>query len=59
MSRTPVGDVIVLLPGIMGSVLQKDGKDVWALSGGAPSGRSQPRLQHQGPQAPRRRSRSR
>ncbi|WP_447603407.1 lipase/acyltransferase domain-containing protein [Nitrospira sp. Nam80] len=28
-------DVIVLLPGIMGSVLQKDGKDVWALSGGA------------------------
>ena len=35
MSRTPVGDVIVLLPGIMGSVLQKDGKDVWALSGGA------------------------
>ena len=28
-------DVIVLLPGIMGSVLQKDGKDAWALSGGA------------------------
>jgi hypothetical protein len=35
MSKTPVGDVIVLLPGISGSVLQKDGKDVWALSGGA------------------------
>ncbi|MGZ3386281.1 MAG: lipase/acyltransferase domain-containing protein, partial [Isosphaeraceae bacterium] len=35
MSRTPVTDVIVLLPGITGSVLQKDGKDVWALSGGA------------------------
>jgi pimeloyl-ACP methyl ester carboxylesterase len=35
MSKTPVGDVIVLLPGIMGSALQKDRKDVWALSGGA------------------------
>jgi pimeloyl-ACP methyl ester carboxylesterase len=32
---TPVRDVIVLLPGITGSVLQKDGEDVWALSGGA------------------------
>jgi hypothetical protein len=30
-----VGDVLVLLPGITGSVLQKDGQDVWALSGGA------------------------
>lgn len=28
-------DVVVLLPGITGSVLQKDGKDVWALSPGA------------------------
>ncbi len=28
-------DVVVLLPGILGSVLQRDGKDVWALSGGA------------------------
>jgi pimeloyl-ACP methyl ester carboxylesterase len=35
MPRTPVSDVIVLLPGITGSVLQKDGRDVWALSGGA------------------------
>jgi pimeloyl-ACP methyl ester carboxylesterase len=35
MDRTPVGDVVVLLPGITGSVLAKDGKDVWALSGGA------------------------
>jgi|SRR5215211_2577142 len=35
MQRTPVADVIVLLPGITGSVLAKDGKDVWALSGGA------------------------
>jgi pimeloyl-ACP methyl ester carboxylesterase len=30
-----VGDVVVLLPGITGSVLRKDGKDVWAPSGGA------------------------
>jgi pimeloyl-ACP methyl ester carboxylesterase len=28
-------DVVVLLPGITGSVLRKDGKDVWAFSGGA------------------------
>lgn len=28
-------DVVVLLPGILGSVLQKDGSDVWGLSGGA------------------------
>jgi pimeloyl-ACP methyl ester carboxylesterase len=35
MSRRPMPDVVVLLPGITGSVLQKDGKDVWTLSGGA------------------------
>jgi pimeloyl-ACP methyl ester carboxylesterase len=35
MPRRPIGDIIVLLPGITGSVLQRDGKDVWALSGGA------------------------
>jgi pimeloyl-ACP methyl ester carboxylesterase len=28
-------DVVVLLPGITGSVLQKDGQDLWALSGQA------------------------
>lgn len=28
-------DVVVLLPGILGSVLRKDGDDVWGLSGGA------------------------
>jgi len=28
-------DVVVLIPGILGSILQKDGKDVWALSGSA------------------------
>ena len=26
-------DIVVLLPGITGSVLQKDGKDIWAVSG--------------------------
>jgi pimeloyl-ACP methyl ester carboxylesterase len=31
----PMNDVIVLLPGILGSVLKRDGRDVWALSGGA------------------------
>jgi hypothetical protein len=33
--KTPMRDVIVLLPGIMGSVLQKDGADAWATSGQA------------------------
>ena len=34
MSR-PMKDVVVLLPGITGCVLQKDGKDMWAFSKGA------------------------
>lgn len=33
--RAKMSDVIVLLPGIMGSVLRKDHHDVWAVSGGA------------------------
>jgi Lecithin:cholesterol acyltransferase len=33
MPREPMQDVIVLLPGILGSVLKKEGEDVWALSG--------------------------
>jgi hypothetical protein len=33
--RKRMGDVIVMLPGITGSVLQKDGKDVWAPTPGA------------------------
>jgi hypothetical protein len=33
--RRPMPDVVVVLPGITGSVLQKDGTDVWAVSGGA------------------------
>jgi hypothetical protein len=35
MARTPVPDVIVLLPGITGSVLARDGKDIWAVTGGS------------------------
>jgi pimeloyl-ACP methyl ester carboxylesterase len=35
MPVPPMTDVIVLLPGITGSVLQKDGKDVWAVSPGS------------------------
>jgi pimeloyl-ACP methyl ester carboxylesterase len=33
----PLNDMVVLLPGITGSVLRKDGKDVWAISGQAAS----------------------
>lgn len=33
MFTDPIPDVIVLIPGILGSVLQKNGKDVWAISG--------------------------
>ena len=35
MAKQPMGDVVVLLPGILGSVLARDGKDVWAPSPGA------------------------
>lgn len=35
MPRKRMGDVIVMLPGITGSVLEKDGKEVWALTPGA------------------------
>jgi len=35
MAKHRMGDVIVLLPGILGSVLTCDGKDVWAPSPGA------------------------
>ena len=38
MPRKPMPDVIILLPGITGSVLQKkDGKDSWTLSAEAGS----------------------
>lgn len=35
MPKTRIHDMVILLPGITGSVLQKDGGDVWALSGKA------------------------
>jgi Lecithin:cholesterol acyltransferase len=35
MPRKAMRDVVVCLPGITGSVLQKDGRDVWNVSGGA------------------------
>lgn len=34
MTRLPMGDVVVLLPGILGSVLERDGRDVWAPTPG-------------------------
>ena len=33
--RQPMGDVVILLPGILGSVLTRDGEDVWAPTPGA------------------------
>src|SRR5262245_23859091 len=35
MAKKPLRDMVVLLPGITGSVLQKGKKDVWAISGKA------------------------
>ncbi|MFD6969202.1 hypothetical protein [Streptomyces sp. NPDC059979] len=35
MARIPMADVVVLLPGITGSVLTRSGKDVWAPSASA------------------------
>jgi pimeloyl-ACP methyl ester carboxylesterase len=32
---TPLSDVVVVLPGLMGSVLSREGKDVWSASHGA------------------------
>ena len=32
---TEMKDIVVVLPGIMGSILQKDGKDLWNVSGQA------------------------
>jgi len=33
--KTPLQDLVVILPGILGSVLQKDDKDLWGVSTGA------------------------
>ena len=35
VNKAPMKDLVVILPGILGSVLQKDGKDLWAVSGQA------------------------
>lgn len=35
MPRIMMPDIIVLLPGILGSALEKDGKELWGLSAGA------------------------
>jgi pimeloyl-ACP methyl ester carboxylesterase len=35
MAKKAMRDIVVLLPGITGSVLQKDGKDVWNVTGGS------------------------
>ncbi len=32
MPKTRMRDIVVIIPGITGSVLQKDGKDIWGLS---------------------------
>ena len=34
-TKAPMKDLIIILPGILGSVLQKDGRDLWAISGDA------------------------
>lgn len=33
--KTPLKDVVIMIPGIMGSALAKDGKDIWNVSAGA------------------------
>ena len=35
LTKTPMKDMVIILPGIMGSVLQKDGTDLWNVSGQA------------------------
>jgi pimeloyl-ACP methyl ester carboxylesterase len=35
MAKATMNDLVVLLPGIIGSVLQRGGEDVWNVSGGA------------------------
>ena len=43
MTKVAIPDAVVLLPGITGSVLAKDGKEVWAPTPGAIWGRAAPR----------------
>jgi hypothetical protein len=35
VAKIRMRDIVIVLPGITGSVLQKDGKDLWAISGQA------------------------
>ena len=35
MAKSRITDLVVILPGISGSVLQKDGRDLWNMSGQA------------------------
>jgi pimeloyl-ACP methyl ester carboxylesterase len=35
MAKKRLHDIVILIPGITGSVLQKDGRDIWAISGQA------------------------
>src|SRR4051812_22887444 len=35
MAKLKTADIMILVPGIMGSVLTRNGKEVWSLSGGA------------------------
>jgi hypothetical protein len=35
MAKEPIGDVVVVLPGILGSALEKDGRTLWDMSAGA------------------------
>lgn len=35
MSKQPMKDIVVVLPGILGSALEKDGKAIWDMSPGA------------------------
>jgi len=35
INKAPMKDLIIILPGVLGSVSQKDGKDLWAVSGQA------------------------
>ncbi|MBE8988710.1 hypothetical protein [Nostoc sp. LEGE 12450] len=48
--KTPMQDMVVILPGITGSVLQKDGKDLWAVSGQAIWDIVKTQVEYQSPQ---------
>lgn len=35
MAKKPMKDIVVVIPGILGSALAKDGREVWSVAGGA------------------------